>query len=252
MRSEVNRKWWGFTKTTDKNKNIQEELHRWFYRTMIGAARHSVSCQQMITCQTAFSKGWRKWVPGGLWMVWSRVYIVSRWGYVWVLHPQWPPDCIIGPFDISDSILLFIVNTIPVTSMEKVIAPYSSTLAWNIPWTEEHGRLQSMGSLRVGHDWSDLAAAAASYVQGPSKNEEENSFTEGKRKSGGLCKQRVLGFSLAESFQERSFLFLLGLCYHYRTRELPFLVCRLCSVESLFNNFFQSSSQKAQRWKNIG
>ena len=29
---------------------------------------------------------------------------------------------------------------------------YSSTLAWQIPWTEEPGRLQSMGSLRVGHD----------------------------------------------------------------------------------------------------
>lgn len=116
MRSEGNRKWWGFTKTTDKN--IQEELHRLFYRTVIGAARHSISCQQMITCQTAFSKEWRKWVPGGLWMAWSRVYIASRWGYVWVLHPQWPPDCIIGPFDISDFILLFIVNTIPVTSMD--------------------------------------------------------------------------------------------------------------------------------------
>ena len=32
------------------------------------------------------------------------------------------------------------------------MAPDSSTLAWKIPWTEEHGRLQSMGSLRVGHD----------------------------------------------------------------------------------------------------
>ena len=30
--------------------------------------------------------------------------------------------------------------------------PTSSTLAWKIPWTEEPGRLQSMGSLRVGHD----------------------------------------------------------------------------------------------------
>ena len=30
--------------------------------------------------------------------------------------------------------------------------PYSSTLAWKISWTEEPGRLQSMGSLRVGHD----------------------------------------------------------------------------------------------------
>ena len=36
---------------------------------------------------------------------------------------------------------------------EKAMAPHSSTLAWKIPWTEEPGRLQSMGSLRVGLDW---------------------------------------------------------------------------------------------------
>ena len=36
--------------------------------------------------------------------------------------------------------------------MEKAMAPNSSTLAWKIPWTEEPCRLQSMGSLRVGHD----------------------------------------------------------------------------------------------------
>ena len=34
------------------------------------------------------------------------------------------------------------------------MAPHSNTLAWKIPWTEEPGRLQSMGSLRVGHDWA--------------------------------------------------------------------------------------------------
>ena len=33
------------------------------------------------------------------------------------------------------------------------MAPHSSTLAWKIPWMEEPGRLQSMGSLRVGHGW---------------------------------------------------------------------------------------------------
>ena len=33
------------------------------------------------------------------------------------------------------------------------MAPHSSTLAWKIPWVEEPGRLQSMGSLGVGHDW---------------------------------------------------------------------------------------------------
>ena len=34
------------------------------------------------------------------------------------------------------------------------MAPHSSTHPWKIPWTEEPGRLQSMGSLRVGHDWA--------------------------------------------------------------------------------------------------
>ena len=37
---------------------------------------------------------------------------------------------------------------------EKAMAPHSSTLAWKIPWVEEPGKLQSMGSLRVGHDWA--------------------------------------------------------------------------------------------------
>ena len=35
---------------------------------------------------------------------------------------------------------------------ENAVAPHSSTLAWKIPWMEEPGRLQSKGSLRVGHD----------------------------------------------------------------------------------------------------
>ena len=41
------------------------------------------------------------------------------------------------------------------------MATHSSILAWRIPWTEEPGGLQSVGSHRVGHDWSDLAAEAA-------------------------------------------------------------------------------------------
>ena len=36
--------------------------------------------------------------------------------------------------------------------LEKEMATHSSTLAWNIPWMEEPGGLQSMGPLRVGHD----------------------------------------------------------------------------------------------------
>ena len=39
-------------------------------------------------------------------------------------------------------------------SLQKEMATHSSTLAWKIPWMEEPGRLQSMGLLRVGHDWA--------------------------------------------------------------------------------------------------
>ena len=39
-------------------------------------------------------------------------------------------------------------------TLEKAMATHSSTLAWKIPWTEEPGRLQSMGSRRVGQDWA--------------------------------------------------------------------------------------------------
>ena len=46
----------------------------------------------------------------------------------------------------------YISKTLP----EKAMVPHSSTLAWKIPWTEEPGGLQSMGSLRVGHDWATL------------------------------------------------------------------------------------------------
>ena len=41
--------------------------------------------------------------------------------------------------------------------LEEEMANHSSILAWEIPWTEESGGLQSMGSQRVGHDLSNLA-----------------------------------------------------------------------------------------------
>ena len=49
---------------------------------------------------------------------------------------------------------LFIYACIYAKSPEKAMAPHSSTLAWKIPWTEEPCRLQSMGLLRVRHDWA--------------------------------------------------------------------------------------------------
>ena len=50
-------------------------------------------------------------------------------------------------------------------ALEKEMATHSSVLAWRIPGTGEPGGLPSMGSHRVGHDYSDLAAAAAASEQ---------------------------------------------------------------------------------------
>ena len=49
-------------------------------------------------------------------------------------------------------------------ALEKEMATHSSVLAWRIPGTGEPGGLPSMGSRRVGLDWSDLAAAAAACI----------------------------------------------------------------------------------------
>ena len=49
-------------------------------------------------------------------------------------------------------VMSLLYNVLSRLVTEKAMAPHSSTLAWEIPWMEEPGRLQSMGSLRVGHD----------------------------------------------------------------------------------------------------
>ena len=68
-------------------------------------------------------------------------------------------------------------------TLEKEMATHSSVLAWRIPGTEEPGGLPSMGSHRVRHDWSDLAAAAAYFrrASGPSPlgQSQKNSWLQG-------------------------------------------------------------------------
>ena len=64
---------------------------------------------------------------------------------------------------------------------EKEMATHASVLAWRIPGTGKSGGLPSMGWHRVGHDWSDLAAAAAALYK-------LKQFYTGKKKLEGKCK----------------------------------------------------------------
>ena len=79
---------------------------------------------------------------GGAW--WAAVYGVTE-----------------GRARLSDFTFTFHFN-----ALEKEMATHSSVLAWRIPGMGEPGRLPSMGLHRVGHDWSNLAAAAAYKSKG--------------------------------------------------------------------------------------
>ena len=71
----------------------------------------------------------------------------GQWKGVWSFRSlPWGHRCCLWIVCIFDSLCTYI--------LEKTMAPHSSTLAWKISWMEEPGRLQSMGSRRVGHDWA--------------------------------------------------------------------------------------------------
>ena len=70
-------------------------------------------------------------------------------------QPPSPTDALAQPrLHNSPAQLDFLLPPGFLSPPQKWVAPHSSTLAWKIPWMEEPGRLQSMGSLRVGHDWA--------------------------------------------------------------------------------------------------
>ena len=86
----------------------------------------------------------------GAW--WGAIYGVTQ-SQTWLKElSSSSSSMIVLKFNLWGTFRLFIRGIMPFFP-EKAMAPHSSTLAWKIPWTEEPGRLQSMGSLGVGHDW---------------------------------------------------------------------------------------------------
>ena len=120
--------------------------------------------------------------PRRLWLNWSEVgpwlknfLRFSRWSYREGNGTSLQYSCLENPTDrgaweaavhgvakswthLSDFTFTFHFH-----ALEKAMATHSSVLAWRIPGTGEPGGLPSLGSHRVGHNWSDLAAAAGDH-----------------------------------------------------------------------------------------
>ena len=124
--------WWapGGAQDVKKQDTCPEKLRckwkEWFqWAQTLGTAPHSSTL------------AWKNPMDGGAW--WAAVHGVAK-------SQAW----------LSDFTFTFHFH-----ALEKEMATHSSVFAWRIPGTEEPGGLPSIGSHRAGHDWSDLAAAAA-------------------------------------------------------------------------------------------
>ena len=76
----------------------------------------------------------------------SNLTTTAWWSSSWMPHP--------GPDNLPRPTCLPPESSFLTPTKRTAVAPHSSILAWQIPWTEKPGRLQSMGSQRVGHDWA--------------------------------------------------------------------------------------------------
>ena len=85
------------------------------------------------------------------------LYILSQFPQHHVLNKE----SFLSPWNVSTTSIIY---EVPIHSLRKEMATHCSILAWRILRTEEPSGLPSMGLHRVGHDWSDLAAAAAAYI----------------------------------------------------------------------------------------
>ena len=124
-------------------------------------------------------------------------------------------------------------------ALEKEMATHSSVLAWRIPGTGEPGGLPSMGSHRVGHDWSDLAAAAAT---------DSNTSLYGLNiKNNFIANWMSTGFGIQARLNLESWFFF------YSTQLLTFLltypsVCNILLVMNCRHNICKVLSWDGLDW----
>ena len=86
--------------------------------------------------------------------------------------------------------------------LEKAMATHSSNLAWKIPWTEEPGRLQSMGSLRVGYDRM-TSLSLFTFMRWRRKWQPTPVFLPGEERDGGAWWAAVYGVVQSRTWLKR-------------------------------------------------
>ena len=89
-----------------------------------------------------------------MWYIYAKYYSTIKRNEIESVEVMWMNLELVIQTDISQKEKndYCILTHIYMASRRRQWHPHSSTLAWKIPWMEEPGRLQSMGSLRVGHD----------------------------------------------------------------------------------------------------
>ena len=103
-------------------------------------------------------------------------------------------------------LLLWMLNMVQVffrwDSLEKAMAPHSSILTWKIPWMEEPGRLQSMGSWRVRHDWA-TSLSLFTFTHWRRKWQPTPVFLPGEPRDGGAWWAAVYGVAESRTWLKR-------------------------------------------------
>ena len=124
---------------------------------------------------------------------------------------------------------------------EKEIATHSSTLAWKIPWMEEPGRLQSMGSQRIRHDWA--TSLSLTSVQGSSLTSDLNSLIILRGIDFSVCSGFFLLWGWKWCFQalymqnqksELFFGFILVIAFYFLRWKHELLILSLSFLNSTF------------------
>ena len=122
------------------------------------------------------------------------------------------------------------------------MATHSSTLAWKIPWTEEPGRLQTMGSWRVRHDWA-TSLSLFTFMHWRRKWQPTPVFLPGESQGRGAWWAAVYGVAQSQTWLKRLSSSNSSSRLLYQTSYVASLFAHQCQHKRICSNYFQNSGK---------